>query len=149
MAWLFIITSHRDSNATFALGLLTVFRHQTYSAFLHSLLIFFVFRTSQANLSSKPLNPTYTHASQNTMSSKSARFSPNSTEADFGMQQAAEQEKRMTQTALPLSPSNNTSLFAFFFVFVLTDYSRGGYSSSQGQGFVQDSFGNDGTAPKV
>ncbi|OAQ34883.1 replication protein A, subunit RPA32 [Linnemannia elongata AG-77] len=30
----------------------------------------------------------------------------------------------------------------------MSNYNRGGYSSSQGQGFVQDSFGNDGTAPK-
>ncbi|KAF9549896.1 replication factor A protein 2 [Mortierella hygrophila] len=32
----------------------------------------------------------------------------------------------------------------------MSNYNRGGYSSSQGQGqgYVQDSFGNDGTAPK-
>ncbi|KAG0296132.1 replication factor A protein 2 [Linnemannia gamsii] len=30
----------------------------------------------------------------------------------------------------------------------MSNYNRGGYSSSQGQGFVQDSFGNDSAAPK-
>ncbi|KAF9133446.1 replication factor A protein 2 [Mortierella sp. 14UC] len=30
----------------------------------------------------------------------------------------------------------------------MSNYNRGGYGSSQGQGFVQDSFGNDGAPPK-
>lgn len=55
-----------------------------------------------------------------------------------------QQEKRMTQTALPLTLLTIHCLF-----FVLTDFNRGGYGSSQGQGYVQDSFGNEGTAPKV
>ncbi|KAG0280605.1 replication factor A protein 2 [Linnemannia exigua] len=30
----------------------------------------------------------------------------------------------------------------------MSNYNRGGYGSSQGQGYVQDSFGNDGAPPK-